>query len=715
MNEFAPKSGSSRKILVLSLLGLSAFLAVEALLLRHYIAVDKRPPSWDQATHMEIALDYREALGAGRWSDMWFLAPKPGMPPFPPAYHLLLRSAFASADPAHAALWINWFYMAILALSLFGISWRFMPNSRALAATLAFCAAPGLQDLLTTQLVDLAMVALVSASYWVLLESEGFTGWLPALGFGFLHAAGMMHKWSFFSYMLPAYVVAARALGDRTARVKVVAAVALSLALSAPWYWSHLALLPARLVQASSDFATPFWKDNAWAAYLRQACASLGPLLWALGFVSLLSPQYSRRRENGWILGYWALFSYVFWAVVPNRQIRFLLPGLAPLAVAMAATWPRRLTWSVAALQVLGALNFFYGFVGPLVVAMPLQPLTFFVNRPPLADEWRIEDILRRVEAERDPSREIANVTLVANDDYFNGPTFHWVQRRLNLPHVRMRGVNKRLCEFSEFVIVKNGRLGPASVIGGLPEAAKIVNEPDGWFRAAYEQSASWPLPDASTAVLYRQKRRRPRPIDQKRIDYALLQAGGVRARNMRADLGVWDVGTSAWKDVAIGAERLEVRGLAVRDVAVDVKNFSVVPMFEAGAGTNFDWGDVRLMRIDRVVVRALRISADDLKKFVEARVPGLALTDLILDGTVKASGEWRGRRVTAEAALELDRAAHRLRVRILSASYMGLSVPVALFRPIKELDLSLDPNPETPFFIELSGLTIKGGVLTVP
>jgi hypothetical protein len=715
MNEFGPQLRPSRKTLVLSLLGLVAFLAVEALLLRHYITVDKRPPSWDQSTHMEIALDYREALGAGRWGDMWFLAPKPGMPPFPPAYHLLLRTAFASSDPAHAALWVNWFYMAILAFSLFGIAWRFLPDSRALAATLAFCAAPGLQDLLTTQLVDLAMVAWASAAYWALLESEGFTGWLPALGFGLLHAAGMMHKWSFFSYMLPAYIVAGRALGDRSARIKVVAAAALSIALSAPWYWSHLALLPTRLVQASSDFATPFWKDGAWAAYLGQACSSLGPLLWALGFISLLAPQYSRRRENGWILGYWVLFSYVFWTIVPNRQIRFLLPGLVPLGVAMAATWPRQLTWGVAAFQVVGAINFFFGIVGPITVPLPLQSLTFLVNRPPLPDEWKIDDILKRIEADRDPSRPITNVTLIANDEYFNGPTFHWVQRYLNLPHARMRGVNKRLCELSEFVLIKNGKLGPESVIGGLPEAAKIVNQPDGWFRAAYEQSAAWPLPDGSTAVLYRQKRNRPRPMDQKHLDYTLFQTGEVRVHNMHADLGDWDAGMSAWKSVMLSIDRVDVRGLSVRGVAADIENFSLVPMFEAGAGTNFDWSDVRLMRVDRVVVRSLQVTAEDLKSFIEARVPGLIISNLVLDGTVKATGDWKGRRVSAEAALELDRSAHRLRVRILSASYMGSPVPTALFRPIKELDLSLDPNPETPFSIELAGLTIKDGRLTVP
>src|SRR4051812_29704483 len=155
---FPPGQGSTRKALVLSLLGLVFFLATEALLLRSYVRTDTRPPSWDQSIHMEIALDYREALKDGRVSDAWYLAPKPGMPPFPPAYHLLLTRAYSSADPAHAALWTNWFYLALLSVSIFGIAWRYRPNETALAAVVIFVASPAIQGLLTTQLVDLAMV-----------------------------------------------------------------------------------------------------------------------------------------------------------------------------------------------------------------------------------------------------------------------------------------------------------------------------------------------------------------------------------------------------------------------------------------------------------------------------------------------------------------------------------------------------------------------------
>jgi hypothetical protein len=713
MNDFAPSVRPSRKVLVLSVLGLAAFLAVEALLLRHYIRVDTRPPAWDQSTHLEIALDYREAIGSGRWSDFWYLAPKPGMPPFPPAYHLLLRGAFASADPAHAALWLNWFYMAVLAVSLFGISWRFLPDSRALAATLAFCAAPGLQDLLTTQLVDLAMVSWAAAGYWALLASEGFSEWAPSLAFGALYAVGMLHKWSYFSYMLPAYLIAGRALGQRGTRFKVLAAAVLSVALFAPWYWAHLALLPSRLVQASADFAIPFWKGAAWAEYLRQATSALGPFLWALGFISLLAPQYARRREHGWVIAYWVVFSYVFWTIVPNRQLRFLMPGLAPLGLVMAATWPSALSWGVTAFQLLSMLNFFFGALGPFTLPMPFFPLTFLESGPPKVEDWKNEDILRRIETDRDSSRPLTNVTLVANDTYFNPPTFHWFQRRLNLPHARMRGVNKRLCELSEFVLLKSGYLGPPSVIGGLPEAAAAINDANGWFPKAYAELARWPLPDGSAAVLYRQRRARAKPTAHRVVSYAVFSAGEIRGDNMRIDLGDWTPALSAWKNVRASVDRISIRGLAVRGAAAELENFSFATPYESEV--EFDWNEMRLMRLDRVTVRGLEVDADDLKVFLEKRVHGLKLDSLTLDGTVKAAGTWQGRPVAAEAALELDRPGRRLKVAVLSASYMGLPIPLAMFRPIKELNLSLDPNPETPFYIDLPGLTIKGGKLTIP
>lgn len=704
---------SGRKTLSLSLLGLALFLAVEALLLRHYVRVDTRPPSWDQSVHLEIALDYREAIAAGRWSDLWYLPPKPGMPPFPPAYHLLLRGAYDSADPARAALWYNWLYLAVLAVSLFAIARGFLPDARALAAALLFCAAPGVQELYATQLADLAVVAWTAAAYWALLECRDFKSWRPSLAFGALFGVGMLHKWSFFSYFLPAYLIAWRALGDRAARPQVLAAAALAATLFAPWYWSHIALLPSRLVQASADFAVPFWRGGAWLVYPRYTVGSLGLVLAALGVLGLISPRYARRRERAWVLAYWLVSSYVFWTLVPNRQGRFLLPALAPLGLALGARWPRRVVWGAVLLQLAGAVNFFYGWVGPFD-PIPFLNLPIFASRPPSREDWKVEAILRTIDSRRDAARPLTNVTLVANDTYFNGPTLHWTLRRLGLERVNVRGVNRRLCELSEFVLVKDGRLGPESVIAGLPEAAREIGRADGWFRAGYAEVERWPLPDGSAAVLYAQRRGRPSPIGGDRVVFGRIEQGDDVISGLRLSLDDWVPALSAWKTARASVASLQVRGLVVRNLRVEARHLALA----APAGwseAESSVRDVRLLRLDRLAVNRLEVRADDFRAFLQKRVPGLALDSVVLDRTIRVSGRWKGAPVSLEAALDLDRAARVLRVRVLSARVLGLPLQVALFRPIKELEISLDPNPETPFAVDLPGITIKDGRLTVP
>lgn len=708
----AAAAARERKVLVFSLLGLAVFLVLQALLLRSHVKGDTRPPAWDQAIHLEIALDYKEALSQGRLSDAFFLAPKPGMPPFPPAYHLALMRAYASPDPAHAALWVNWFYAAVLALSIFFIAWRFRPDDTALAVAIIFTGAPAVQDMVSTQLIDLPVAACAAAAYLALLSSERFTLWGPSLAFGLLHALGMLHKWSFFSYMIPAYFIALREVSYRP--LIVLSSVALSAALSAPWYVANIALLPSRLVQASSDFAIPFWKSGAWSTYLRVSLEQLGPLVAMFGWVALLVPQYRRRREDGDIMLAWALIAYVFWTIVPNRQFRFLLPGLPPVAVALASAFPRQLVWTLAVIQLFSFFNFTKGWLGPLEIPLPYQSLTFFVNAPPAAQDWHTEEILRAVDAARDPSRPISNVTLVANDTRFNAPTFHWSQRRLGLDKIRMRGVNSRLCELSEFLILKDGFLGPSTVISGLPEAATQVKAPNSWFARSYEQLKEWPLPDGSVARLYRQRAVMPKPFSTNKMTYQYFQAGKAEFQDLRVGLGAWDKAASVYKTAKVTAARVTVRGLVIRGVDAELEDAGLVPVYSGEKEE--EWVDARLLKLGRLRVNSLDIGAAEVKAFLEERVKGLKVSSVTLDkGTIKLTGTFKGYRVAAEAAVSVLDAPRRVKVDVLSARLGGSAIPVALFKPIKELTIPLYPSPETPFAIELPGLTLNGDRLTIP
>ena len=706
-----PAPPSYRKVVVLGSLALAAFLSVEALLVRSFAKEDTRPPSWDQSIHMEIALDYKEAIAEGRWSDLWHLPPKPGMPAFPPAYHLLLTRAYSAADPADAALWVNWLYLALLAAAVFGVAFHFKPDSTAVAAAIAFCAAPGIQEMLTTQLIDLPLTALAAAAYWALLASDGFRWWPGSLLFGLLHALGMLHKWSFFSYMLPAYWVAARALGDKHTRGQVLVSAGLSAALSAPWYLSHIVLMPSRLVQASADFAVSPTKPEAWFEYVRQAATVFGPAFVTLGIAGLLAPQYARRGHDGWHLLAWFLAGYVFWTIVPNRQYRFVLPALPPLAVGLICTWPKAVSWAVAGLQVLLMFNFYSASVDP--VRVPGLSVWMFHSRPAQVGDWKVEEILARVETERDPSRPITNVTLVANDEYINAPTFHWTLRRLGLKHARIRSVNRRLCELSEFVVLKDPKLGPPSVILSLPEAAQEIKDPNGWFQRAYEHRAEWPLPDGSTAHLYRQRRGLKRPLPSKELRYEVLNLGRAEIQDLKLSFGEWDAGNSAFKTVGVSLGVVAVRGLVLRGVAAELADAGFVPTQGIAAQ---EWGDVRLLRLGALRIKSLQLEGLELKAFLEERVKGLQLYELELeDGRIRARGRFKGVAVAAEAAPVLLEAPRRLRIEVRSLKAAGVPLPVSLLREIKELTIPLEPTPETPFSIELKGLTLAGGRLTVP
>lgn len=703
-----------RRVLALSFVGLAVLMAWQALTVRFYEKREKRPPAWDQAIHLEIALDYRNAIQQGRLADAWHLQPKPGMPAFPPLYHLGLYWVHGTDNPAGMALWLNWFYMAVLCLSLFAICWHFRPDETALAATIAFAASPGLQELLTTQLVDLAVVACSAAAFWMLLKCDDFKSWGWSLGFGLAFAVGMLHKWSFFSYMIPAYLVGLRALSQARSRWKALASLGLSLVLFGPWYWSHFPLLLPRLIQASADFAVPVWKGGAFFTYLLASADAFGPPLWLLAWIALAVPVWRLHWEQGWLVLVWTLASYVFWAIVPNRQMRFLLPGLSGMAAVFAGAWPAALVWSVAAYQVLAALNYAGGWMAPLKLPLPYKELVFLESAPPRADDWKLSDILRRAQELHRPEFLVANLVLVANDRYFNGPGFVWTQKRLGLKDVRLRGVNRRLCEFAEFVLLKTGSLGPPGVIEGLPAAAGVIQDKASWFSLAYAPAAEWPLPDGSKAVLYQQKRLSAAPFRGSSVRFQFYENGALKAEDLKVELGPWDAVQGVYSRVKVTAKSISLRGLVLTRAALELEGAALVPAGAVRSANVSDWEDVRFLRLRRLTVRSAEVSAADLGRFLEERVKGLKIARLELDKTLRVEGSFGAFAAAGEVEIVRDEA-KRLKFTVKDARLGVTPLPASVLNRIKELTVSLDPNPETPFAIDFPGLTVKNGKLTIP
>lgn len=706
-----------RRNLIVCLAGLAVFLAWQAFLLKIYIRSETRPPSWDQSIHMEIALDYAAALKEGRWSDIIHLAPKPGMPPFPPLYHLGLIPAYSSPDPASAALWLNWFYFAVLCLSLFAIAYEFRPGVAALAATIAFCSTPVIQQMLTTQLIDLPVAAVAAAAYWALLRCEGFRRWLPSLLFAVLFAAGMMLKWSFFSYMLPAYYLAVKGLSREECQTKILVCAGVALAGFAPWYLAHLPILAPRLLQASADMSVPFWKQGAFLNYLLESLESAGPFFWVLGWVGLFMP-IPREEEGegaGWIILAWVLSSYIFWTIVPNRQMRFFLPGMVGLGVAVCRAWPAPLLCALAAFQLFIGANCTLAWLSPVRVSLPLHSFLLFPTYPPAREDWRIADILRRAQQQVPAQAPVANLTLVANAPYFNGPNFTWLAKYLKLPNIRIRGVNRRLCEFSQFIVLKTGSLGPDYAISGLPEAAAIISDRSGWFLKSYREVGRWPLPDGSEAVLYQQKRLLSAPFKNSdlRMEYYGLEP--FLAKNFKVGLGPWSAAAAAYPLARAQADAIELRGLQVERLAVELEDLALVPIKQPAVKKLDEWDDVRFLRMKTLRIKSAFITAESLKKFLEDRVKGLKVEKIEMNHYVSIAAALNHISLSARASVELLASPKALRLRVEQARLGITPLPLALLGPFRKFDVPLEPNPEMPFFIDIPGLTLRDNRLSIP
>ncbi|HVE13567.1 MAG TPA: glycosyltransferase family 39 protein, partial [Elusimicrobiota bacterium] len=667
-----------------------------------WVKGETRPPMREQAVQLLVAKDYADRLR---------------MPPFPPLYPLSIGYAMSRPDPARAALWANAGYMALLLLALWGLGAHFGGPWVGFATALLFSCAPELQRLQSTQLLDLALIAVVAAAYWALLLSERFARWGPSLAFGALFAAAMLTKWSAFSYFFPAYWLAAQAMADRSRRPKALAAALLAVVLAAPWYVVELPFLLPRLVDASADQAVSLFTVSGFFSYPLQLIYGLETPLLILGVVALVAPAVERRKDDFWLPLAWLGTSLVFWMIVPNRQLRYLLPAVAPLALAAAATWPRGLVAALCAYQLAAAANFSAGWVRGAHPVIGI-PVNFFRSEPPKAEAWPLDDILSEASRlHRDPPA-FGGMVVVANHGQLNYAGLTWEERRLGIGNLRMREVNRRLCELAEFVLVKTGSLGPDGVIDGLPAARDQVLDPKGWFRKAYREAKRWPLPDGSEALLFARADPAVAPIPDRKVRYDYYEEGPFSAKALAADFGAYDPVRSVYPRARLEAASVSIDGLEIDHPSLELEDLGFVPVRYEGkvaeASRKDSLLDLRFIRLRRLRLLSGSVSEASLAAFLRDRVKGLEETRVTLEGTAAAKARIRGIPVQVELSAELPEGGGVLEARVLRAEAFGVPIPRGLLDRYGKISLDLRPNPELPFEVDAGALRIEGGRVLV-
>jgi 4-amino-4-deoxy-L-arabinose transferase-like glycosyltransferase len=634
-----------------------------------WVSIDRHPPEWDHANHLERALDCHKSLAnpaADRFTEIIGARASSFYPPLVTCATGLLYFAFpVTAMTAHAVMLV---FLAVALLAVYGFG-RYVadPTTGLLAAFFLGTAPFVVYSILNFQL-DLPLTALVALSLCALVRSEVFSrpGW--TLGLGLIWGLGLVTKPTFPVYTLaPAlwtFGLAATS-GERQRRFAwlglagVIAAV-----VALPWYGSRLLGLPLQFEHRSFMFAAqmgqaPTFSSAALLYYPTIFPTQVG-LLAALCFLGgLLTVR--RVREHRGVLWIAAIAPFVIITLIQNKSYRYSLPALSAVVV-VAALGARALPGTlrrivVGACVVLGALQVtLTAFLLPPLPLVSALPIPLVIPYPPRSADWQQARILE--DLARESGGRPVRVSVVPNHETFSASNFRYEAKRRGLPFTVRRSWGPAPLGV-DFAIVKSGNIGPDFSIAKARRVMQALETPGSTVARLFPVVSEYALPDGSRAELRARRIRAPAGVTPEVLAARLTatRAGFLPSlirepEGLRIELRYrpeallrGEVTTlvatadGAWVGELSRKDRLPLRVGGFRVSLHDVV-FDPMEVFERGVFEPLDVGTVSLERLV-VTQEELQRVIDDQRQFNRMRVD-------LGDGAARARMHWLGIRSEA-------------------------------------------------------------------
>lgn len=298
----------------------AGILITAALILMHglWFALDERGPFSDQFRYYEQALHLRgDALAAAH-------------PSHPPLYPAL--AALVPGRSFHALRWLN----LGLALATFWLTHvfarRHLEKAPALTAAVLAVAAPLTVSVQHLFYIETLLLPLVLATWILLPDGERPASGLRMLGLGLIMGLGLLAKWTWPLFTMPALLLALRNAPLRS----WMYAFATAAAVSAPWYISHFEDITSFVstgVLGGAGHISALTGSEGWLHYPK----ALGGSWWGMAFVLAAAGGacilLRRDARRGLELSSGILLPLAVFACVPTKKVRHLLPILPLLSV----------------------------------------------------------------------------------------------------------------------------------------------------------------------------------------------------------------------------------------------------------------------------------------------------------------------------------------------------------------------------------------------
>ncbi|MFQ5673414.1 MAG: LmeA family phospholipid-binding protein [Nitrospinales bacterium] len=696
-----------------------------------WVTLDTRPPHWDAAAHLRIASKYLHVLTspASRWVDLLDVESY-----YPPLYHLSLAPFLAWFGPyADRAVWVNGLYLSVIIVSTFGIGRTLFGWETGLAAAFFIACYPYLAYISRTCMIDTALTACVSLSYYCFIRSRNFEDTRFAFCFSVMLGLGMLVKWTFLFFLAPAVLIGLFSGGEaswRRAALRVrwanlLMVLGIPVLLCFPWYAHNL----VKLVKSATKFSgagtlegdpTQGW--DLWLYYFRIAETQTGLGLFLLFLVAGGFFLTCRRFFNP-ALSAWIVIPYVIFSLINNKDERYTLPLLPAVAVISARVI--FLVERAAVRNVLLALTLAMGLLTwglsgfshhawarwQLPVLGEVRPIDLW---PPVREHWPIEQALKDMVAESGSGKgNPISVRTLTNHPSFHRGAFWEVVQAEDLP-VELKIVKNNLGELTDFFITREGGKSFASS-GAAGKINRLKNDPA--LTRTFPVFREYPLPDGSRGVVYGFKVRPATRLagvndlaevaERLRLAFAKYPGYGIsQGKNLRLTVlptgNPDDLSLGRYRSITITADSAVIDKILFHDLRLALEEVQI-NLYEL-----FLHDRLIFFKIGRLTPR-LTLRFED----VEKRIAGKLRQPFRLDGednAVRARLELASPTgpLVVEARVRLDfRAGQSIRPIVDFIRVGPITVPRIFYRVFLNQELRLTPTPGWPLATDIRSVEI--------
>ena len=515
-----------------------------------WIGIDRRPPEWDHANHLERVVHCAEDLARG---DVRTIIERSSFypPVVPCAAALVYRLAPSDAAAAQSVI-LAFLGLGMAAVYLLG---RVVAGgAEGVVAAVLFGCAPFVVFSSQRFQLDLPLAAMVAVALVVIVLTEGFTrlGW--SLLAGVVFAVGMLTKPPFAAYVIVPVLLAAAA-SRRRGRAAAYAALAILVgaAISVPWYGPRLfgfvPQIAARSFKMAAESGHP---DPLTATALAFYPTWLAPQLGVLAVVLLLVGLVVAVMRRQWMVLAALLAPFLLFELLQNKNLRYTLPILPAAAVLAGMAFGLLKGRARAAGAVVVALACALqvsatAWSVPSGWTLPGLGVPFVLESPPGRGNWRHREIMALIS--KDSRGEAVTVSVVPNDKFFSVSNFRYYGARDGLPLQFTRAWDGEPIGV-EYMILKTGDVGPSWTAEKPRRIAERLRT-DASLARVFPAIGEFPLPDGSTATVH-----------ARRLTEAVAVAPAAFAREVQAAV------RRALADVTADVQGLEV-DLAYDDEAL--------------------------------------------------------------------------------------------------------------------------------------------------